>query len=76
MPWNPNIPPEVRTVHLGEFSPAHARRIGRELDAAGIAWWTKDPGFLSRLWQLGIELFVDRSRLDDAREIAERVTAP
>jgi hypothetical protein len=73
MPWNPRIPPEVRTVHLGQFTPQHAVLIGERLDAAGIASWTKTPGFVTRLWQLGIEVFVDRSRLDEARAIADEI---
>ena len=71
VPWNPSIPSDVRTVHLGEFSPTSAARIAERLDAAGIVWWTKEPGFLSRFWQLGIEMFVDRARLDEARTIAD-----
>jgi hypothetical protein len=73
VPWNPNIPPEVRTAHLGEFTPAHVEPIARALDGAGIAWWTKEPGFFSRFWQLGVEVFVDRDRLDEARSIAAQV---
>jgi hypothetical protein len=75
MPWNPAIPPEVRTVHLGQFTPVHARAIVAACEEAGIAWWTKEPGFLSRFWQLGIEVFVDRDRLDEAKAIAERIGA-
>jgi len=75
MPWNPKIPPDVRTVHLGEFLPEHAARIGDELNARGIAWWTKDPGAISRIWQLGIEMFVDRDRLEEAVQVAANVSA-
>jgi len=75
VPWNPAIPPDVRTVHLGEFTPKHAERISRQLDAAGIVWWTKEPGFINRIWQLGVEIFVDRSRLDEARAIAGAILA-
>lgn len=74
MPWNANIPPDVRTVHLGQFTPDHADDLGEQLDAAGIAWWTKEPGFINRIWQLGVEVFVDRARLDEARAIAAQVT--
>jgi hypothetical protein len=73
MPWNPRIPEEVRTVHLGQFAPQHAVLIGERLDAAGIASWTKTPGFINRLWQLGVEIFVDRARLAEARAIADDV---
>lgn len=75
MPWNPEIPPEVRTVHLGEFTLPTAVRIGEELDGAGIHWWTKEPGFLTQLWQRGIEVFVDRVRLDQARAIAAAIVS-
>ena len=73
VPWNTNIPPDVRTVHLGQFTPEHAEQLAEQLDAAGIAWWTKDPGFINRIWQLGVEVFVDRARLDEARAIADQV---
>ena len=75
MPWNPKIPSHVRTVHLGEFTARNAERIGQQLDAAGIAWWTKEPGFITRIWQLGVEMFVDHARLDQARTIADKVLA-
>jgi hypothetical protein len=75
VPWNPKIPHDVRTAHLGEFTREHSQTIARNLDAAGIAWWTKDPGVISRIWQLGVEIFVDRARLDEARGIADAVLA-
>ena len=75
MPWNPNIPADMRTVHLGEFSASNAERIVRALDEAGIAWWTKEPGFLTGIWQLGVEVFADRERLDEARAIAEEIVS-
>jgi hypothetical protein len=62
-------------VHLGEFLPEHASTIGDELNARGIAWWTKDPGAISRIWQLGIEMFVDRDRLEEAIQVAADVSA-
>ena len=73
MPWNAKIPPEVRTVHLGQFTPDHAEQLAEQFDAAGIVWWTKEPGFINRVWQLGVEVFVDRARLDEARAIADHV---
>jgi len=71
MPTDPN----VTTVHLGQFSRETANEIAGELEAAGIVWWYKQPGWLSSLWEFGVRLFVDRDRLDDAREIARRVIA-
>jgi hypothetical protein len=74
MPGIGDVPPDVRTVHLGAFTPEHAQRIGRELDELGIVWWTKQPGFLSRIWEFGeVQLFVDRAELERARGIADRV---
>lgn len=51
----------------------HADLIAEQLEAHGIVWWSKEPGPLSRIWQLGVELFVDRERIDEARELANAV---
>ena len=67
------MPPNVRTVHLGEFLAPHADLIAEQLDAHGIVWWSKEPGALNRIWQHGVELFVDRERLVEARELARSV---
>jgi hypothetical protein len=69
MPTDPN----VITVHLGQFTRETANAIAGELEEAGIVWWYKEPGWLSSLWEFGVRLFVDRSRLEEARTIAERV---
>jgi hypothetical protein len=66
---------EVRTVHLGQFTHEHADEIAGELERAGIAWWYKAPGFFSQIWELGVRLFVDRDRLQEAQAIAARVLA-
>jgi hypothetical protein len=69
-----DVPPDVRTVHLGAFTPEHADAIGRELGERGIVWWSKQPGFLSRIWEFGeVQVFVDRAQLEEARAIADRV---
>lgn len=69
-------PPErISTVHLGQFSRENANAIAGELEAAGIIWWYKEPGWLSQVWEYGVRLFVDRARLDEARTIARRVLA-
>jgi hypothetical protein len=74
MPGLGDVPPDVRTVHLGAFTPEHAATIGRELDELGIVWWTKHPGFLSRIWEFGaVQIFVDRAEIERARMIADRV---
>ncbi len=64
---------QIITVHLGQFTREHANAIAGELERAGITWWYKEPGFFSQIWEHGIRLFVDRARLDEAREIARRV---
>jgi hypothetical protein len=67
--------PDVRTVHLGQYTPEHAEAIAAGLEEAGIVWWYKAPGFLSQIWERGVRLFVDRERLQDARAIADAVLA-
>ncbi|MGZ8570838.1 MAG: hypothetical protein ACXWW5_01265 [Actinomycetota bacterium] len=76
MPGLERVPADVRTVHLDTFTAAHAATIVRQLDARGIVWWSKEPGFLSRLWEFGeIHLFVDRAKVEEAREVANEVLA-
>jgi hypothetical protein len=65
----------ITTVHLGQFTRETANAIAGELERAGIVWWYKEPGFLSQIWEYGVRLFVDRSRLAEARDIVRRVTA-
>jgi len=60
-------------VHLGQFTWEHANAIAGELERAGIVWWSKQPGYLSSIWEHGVRLFVDRERLDEARAIAARI---
>ena len=66
-------PPPVSTVYLGQYTREHANAIAGELERAGIVWWYKDPGFLSRLWEYGVRMFVDRAHLDEARDIAGKI---
>jgi len=66
--------PNVITVHLGQFTREHANAIAEELERAGIVWWFKEPGFLSQVWEFGVRLFVDRERLDEAKQIADSVS--
>lgn len=76
-PWQ--VPPDVRTVHLGAFTPEHGAEIARRLDEAGIVAWAKAPtGFFTRLWERDVHVFVDRTARDRARVIALDVidTAP
>ncbi len=63
------------TVYLGQFTNRNANRIAEELERAGIEWWAKNPGTLSYVFfmEWGPRLFVDRDRLEEAREIASRI---
>lgn len=65
----------ITTAYLGQYTRETANAIAGELEAAGIAWWYKEPGFFSQIWELGVRLFVDQRRLAEAREIAARVVA-
>jgi hypothetical protein len=67
--------PRITTVHLGQYTRETANAIAGRLEKAGIVWWYKEPGFLSQVWEQGVRLFVDRQRLEEAKQIAERVTA-
>jgi hypothetical protein len=64
---------DVHTVHLGAYTHEHAEAIAGKLEEAGIVWWYKTPGFFSQIWERSVRLFVDRTRLDEARTIADRV---
>ena len=65
----------VSTVHLGQFTRETANEIAGELESAGIVWWYKEPGWISAVWEFGVRLFVDRTRLAEAKAIAERITS-
>jgi len=66
---------DVHTVHLGAYTHEHADAIAGQLENAGIVWWYKAPGFFSQIWERSVRLFVDRTRLEEARAIADRVLA-
>ncbi|MGH2785531.1 MAG: hypothetical protein ACRDJ1_09725 [Actinomycetota bacterium] len=68
----------VSTTHLGQFTEEHAEAIAKALEEAGIVWWHKSSGRLVRTlfagdW--GVRIFVDSSRLDEAKELVRRVAA-
>jgi hypothetical protein len=65
--------PGTITVHLGQFTRDHANTIAGRLEEAGIVWWYKEPGSISRLWEHGVRLFVDRDRLAEAQAIVASV---
>ena len=69
----PKRPESITTVHLGQYTRETANSIAGELERAGIVWWYKEPGFFSQIWEYGVRLFVDKSRLAEARAIADRV---
>jgi hypothetical protein len=71
-----DVPSDVRTVHLCACTLEHAAQIGMALDDAGIVWWVKPPsaGLLSFL-QREAQLFVDRTRVDEATAIVRRVVS-
>lgn len=64
---------QISTVHLGQFTNEHANEIAGKLEERGISWWYKQPGYFAKLWERGTRLFVDATRLDEAREIAREV---
>jgi hypothetical protein len=68
-------PERITTAHLGQYTRETANEIAGELEKAGIVWWYKEPGWLSQVWEYGVRLFVDRSRLPEAKAIAERIVA-
>jgi len=67
--------PRISTVHLGQYTRETANEIAGELERAGIVWWYKEPGYISQVWEFGVRLFVDKKRLPEAKEIAERIVA-
>lgn len=77
MPGLERVPRDVRTVYLGQFLPDHAEAIATELDARDIVWWSKEPNGFTRIWDRGgVHLFVDRTKVDEARSIAAGVAGP
>ncbi len=76
MPGLERVPSDVRTTYLGQYTREHADTIAGRLQAAGIVWWFKEPGYLSRIWEYGVRLFVDEAKLDEALAIAREVTGP
>lgn len=63
----------IKTVQLGQFTDEHANDIAGRLEKAEIVWWYKQPGYFSSIWEKGTRLFVDESRLEEARLIAREV---
>jgi hypothetical protein len=64
----------TKTTYLGQFTWEHANAIAERLEQAQIVWWYKQSGAIARVLfrsEWGVRLFVDESRLDEAREIAK-----
>ena len=68
----------MSTTYLGQFTEAHADAIARRLEEAGIVWWHKASGRVMRFLSVGdwgVRLFVDSTRLDEAKDIVRAVAA-
>jgi hypothetical protein len=66
-----------RTVELGQYLDERAEAIAARLDDAGIAYWVKRSGGLTRLLSAGdwgTRVFVDADRLEEARRLAAHET--
>ena len=63
----------LRTVYLGQYEHDHAERLCAAFEAADIAWTFKQTGRLAQFLfagEWGVRLFVDATRIDEARAIA------
>jgi hypothetical protein len=70
-----DVPKNVSTAHLGQFSRETANLIAAELEERDIVWWYKEPGVVASLWEFGVRMYVDRRHLAEAKEIAKRISA-
>lgn len=73
------MPKPPSTVYLGQFSDARANAITAELDKAGIGWWAKQAGPITRFFFIGdwgVRLYSEKSQLEEAKRIAARVLEP
>lgn len=64
------------TEYLGQYTDVVANLIVAELEEAGIGWSYKQPGLITRVFfagEWGTRLFVESSRLPEAKSIADRV---
>jgi hypothetical protein len=63
---------QPRTTYAGQFTFEHAEQIAEKLEAAGIAWSSKQAGKFTRFFfagEWGVRLFVDGARMDEVRAI-------
>jgi hypothetical protein len=66
-----------KSAYLGQYTDETANDIAGELERSGIAWSYKQAGWLTQIFfmgEWGTRLFVDSTRLDEAKAIARRVT--
>ena len=62
----------VKSAYLGQFTDEVANMIAGELEGVEIAWSYKQAGRFTRIFfmgEWGTRLFVDASRLDEAKRI-------
>ena len=67
------------SVYLGQFTWEHSNLIAEQLEKAGIAWSYKQAGAITRLLSAGdwgVRLFVEKERVEEARQIAASVPEP
>ncbi len=71
-------PGDFRSLYLGQFEHATAEKLAAALEEAGIGWLFKQSGGIAKWFfagEWGVRIFVDGSRIDEARSIVDRVTA-
>ncbi len=67
----------VKTTYLGQYTDEVANRIAGELERARIPWMYKQASWVTRalfMGEWGTRLFVDATRIDEAKTIAARLT--
>ncbi len=67
----------VKTAYLGQYTDVVANEIAGRLEAARIPWTYKQASFITKalfIGEWGTRLFVDSTRLDEARAIAREVS--
>ena len=66
-------PPTCEPPIWASSRPSTPGASPEQLDEEDIVWWSKEPGYLSRIWEHGVRLFVDRTEVEHAREVARGV---
>lgn len=67
----------MKTTYLGQYTDEVANRIAGALERAHIPWTYKQASWVTKvlfMGEWGTRLFVDASRLDEAKSIASRMT--